>query len=199
MQTRFGSGAERYRYARPADVDAIVEMLADEEVGRWLWFVPEAPAVLREYFRPLVEAQWQTLADGRPPPVAVFIVETEDGEFLGQGAVVEVEGSTGGYEIGFQLPKSSWGRGVGTRLAEFLAAWAVHEHGAFRLQAGCLAGNAGSRKILESLGLQLEGTRPSFRLKGEHRYDECEYGALVEMLDADRLRTVAERERIGED
>lgn len=199
MQTRFGSDDERYRYARPADIDAIVEMLADEEVGQWLWFVPATPAFLRGYFQPLVDGQWQALADGRPPSVAVFIVEDPDGTFLGQGAVVEVEGSAGGYEIGFQLPKSSWGRGVGTRLAEFLVAWAVHEHEAYRLQAGCLSGNTGSRKILEKVGLKLEGTRPGYRLKADVRHDECEYGVRVEALDADHLTKLAERNRIGED
>ena len=131
--------------------------------------------------------------------MAVFIVEDGDGAFLGQGAVVEVEGSAGGYEIGFQLPKSSWGRGIGTRLAEFLVAWAVHEHGAHRLQAGCLSGNAGSRKILEKVGLTLEGTRPGYRLKGDVRHDECEYGVRVEELDAAHLQALAERNRIGED
>jgi [ribosomal protein S5]-alanine N-acetyltransferase len=193
MQTRYGDQEERYRYARPTDIEAIATMLADPEVGRWLWFVPAPEGALREFFRPLIDAQWQTLADGRVPTHAVFVVESPAGEFLGQGAAVAVEGSAGGFEIGYQLPTAAWGRQVGTRLAEFLVAWAVHEHAAFRIQAGCLDGNIGSQTILERLGLVLEGTRIDYRLKGDVRHSEREYGARVAGLDPQMLARARER------
>lgn len=193
MQTRFAAGDEHYRFARPTDLAAIFSMLADPEVGRWLWFVPAPEAALRSYFRPLIDAQWQSLADATPPSTAVFVVEDAQGAFLGQGATVAVEGSAGGFEIGYQLPREAWGRGVGLRLAEFLVAWAVRNHGAHRIQAGCLAGNAGSRRLLERLGLVLEGTRPEYRCKGDVRHDECEYGILVRDLDPALLARVEAR------
>ncbi|MEM6995089.1 MAG: GNAT family N-acetyltransferase [Myxococcota bacterium] len=193
MQTRFGKEPERYRFARPTDIDAFITMLSNEAVGRWLWFVPAPPAALRAYFLPIVERQWQALADGSPPSAAIFVVEGADGEFLGQGGVLAVEGSTAGFEIGFQLPEEAWGNGVGTRLSEFLAAWAIEVHGAYRLQAGCLDGNAGSRKLLENLGMKLEGTRPGYRLKGDVRHDELEFGMAVADLDPQMLERARER------
>lgn len=193
MQTRYGPAEERYRYARPADIATITRMLADEEVGRWLWFVPAPETSLDAFFRPFVDGQWESLADAKTPRNAVFIVEDADGAFLGQGAAVAVDGSPRGFEIGYQLPREAWGQGVGTRLAEFLIAWAVHEHDAFRIQAGCLEGNAGSRTILERLGLSLEGTRIDYRLKGEARHTELEYGARVSELGEELLERAKAR------
>lgn len=199
MQTRFGSAEERYRYARPADLDTITTTLMDPDVGTWLWFVPAPQATLSAYFSPLVEAQWQSLANGQPPEVAVFVVEDPQGAYLGHGAVVAVEGSPRGFEIGFALNKPAWGRGVGMRLGEFLVAWAVQEHKAYRIQAGCIESNAGSRRILEKLGLALEGTRPDFRTKGDVRHTELEFGARVADLDAASIRATVERDGIEPD
>ena len=51
--------------------------------------------------------------------------DARSGDFLGQGAIVAVPGSDRGFEIGFQLSKKAWGRGVGTRLSRFLCGFAV--------------------------------------------------------------------------
>ncbi|MBL4688411.1 MAG: GNAT family N-acetyltransferase [Nannocystaceae bacterium] len=193
MQTRFRSASESYRFARPTDLNAIVGMLGDDEVGAWLWFVPAPPEALRGYFLPLIEQQWQTLADAEPPTTAIFVVEDAEAQYLGQGAVMAVEGSVGGFEIGFQLPKLAWRTGVGTRLAEFLVTWATRLHAPYRLQAGCIEGNAGSRRILEKLGMRLEGTRPDFRLKGDARHTELEFGMRVANLDPLLLRRTEAR------
>ena len=198
LQTRFGSDDERYRYARPTDLPAIADMLGDPEVGRWLWFAPAPRDAYFGFFRPLLDRQWELLADGRAPTTAVFVAEHIDGTFLGQGSALAVEGSAGGFEIGYCLPRAAWRKGVGTRLAQFLVAWSIYAHDAFRIQAGCIAGNVGSRALLEKLGLKLEGVRPEYRLKEEQRHDECEYGARVDDLDDAMLRRAFERAAFDE-
>lgn len=199
MQTRFETADERYRYARPTDLEAISTMLQDAAVGEWLWFVPASDAELHAYFKPLIDAQWQSLADGQPPNAAVFVVEDQQGQYLGQGGAFSVAGSPGGFEVGFQLAKASWGRGVGRRLSQFLVAWTVHEHDAFRIQAECLEGNSASRHVLEQLGLKLEGTHPNMRKKGEVRHTELRYGELVTNLDATMIQAATRRTSFGDD
>ena len=183
MQIRFGTEHERYRYARPADIDRFVAMFEDPDVGRWLWFLPETPENLWSFFATYVNAQWEALGNQQAPASGEFVIEDADGNYLGNAAAVAVEGSSGGFEIGFQLAREAWGRGVGTRVAEFVTAWAIHCHDAYRIQGSCLEGNAASRKILESLGLQLEGTRPDFRRKADVRHTELLFGARVTDLD----------------
>ena len=183
---------ERYRYASREDIPAFSELLADPEVGRWLWFTPIPLDGVGEYFGPLLDRQAKERAAGEIPRTAVFVVEDRDGQFLGQGAVVAVEASPHGCEIGFQLRRKAWGRGVGTRLGQFLCAYAIELCDAYRIEGGCLDGNAGSVALLRKLGLQLEGTRPGYRVKGEVRHTELCFGSEVHHLDTARFRTVAE-------
>lgn len=181
------SEGERYRYAEEGDIPAIFEMLSDPEVGRWLWFMPASAEAITDFFTPLLVEQTRILESGETPQTAVFVVENAKGEFLGQGAVIAVVGSPGGFEIGYQLCRKAWGRGVGKRLAWFLTAYAVHCCKAYRVEASCMQGNEGSQRILESLGLRSEGAKPGYRLKDDKRHTELFYGAEVETLDGDAI------------
>ena len=183
---------ERYRYANREDLPAFAELLSDPEVGRWLWFTPMSLDAVREYFGPLLDRQAKERAAGETPRTAVFTVEALNGEFLGHGAVVGVEASPNGYEIGFQLMRKAWGRGVGTRLGQFLCAYAIELCDAYRIEGGCLEGNTGSATLLQKLGLQLEGTRPGYRLKAGVRHTELCFGSEVHRLDTAALRRVAD-------
>ena len=183
---------ERYRYATRDDLAAFTELLSDPEVGRWLWFTPVPAGGVEQFFGPLLDKQAAEVAAGATPLTAVFAVEDLDGEFLGQGAVVEVAMSPKGFEVGFQLMRKAWGRGVGTRLGRFLCAYAIEVGDAYRIEAGCLEGNHGSASLLRKLGLQLEGTLPGYRLKGEVRHTELHFGSEVHRLDTALFRRVAE-------
>ena len=193
MKTTWNNGSENYRYASMDDLPDFAKMLSDPEVGRWLWFTPAPPEMFKMFFTPLLEAQTQQLHVEERPHTAVFAVDDLSETFLGQGAVLAVDGSQGGFEIGFQLTQKAWGRGVGKRLAHFLCAYAIHLCDAYRIEGACLEGNAGSRKILTDLGLNLEGTRPGFRLRDGVRHTELLYGAELQELDSEIFsRTAAE-------
>ena len=184
--------SESYRFATRQDIPAIASMLADPEVGRWLWFTPLPEEAAEGYFAPLLDAQHEELRAGRVPHTAVFVVEGAEGEFLGQGAVVAIEGSPGGFEIGFQLCQSAWGRGVGTRLGWFLCAYAVERCRAYRIEGSCLEGNGASAALLQKLGLEREGRKVGFRLKEQTRHTELLFGREVSSLSRARIREVAE-------
>lgn len=184
-------GSESYRYASRSDLPAIVDLLQDAEVTRWLWFTPITQAGVEAYFGPVVDAQTSDLASNRDPVAAVMAVEDLAGEFLGHGAVVPVEGSPAGYEIGFQLVRSAWGRGVGTRLSRFLCSFAIYRFDAFRIEGRCLAGNVGSASLLTNLGLRHEGTLVDFRQREDERHSELVFGARASDLEVERFRQIA--------
>jgi RimJ/RimL family protein N-acetyltransferase len=179
----------RYRYTTRDDLPRIIEMLSDPEVGRYLWFTPATPESIETYFHPRIDAQIEALARGELPESAELVVhDRESGAFLGQGAVVTVQGSPGGFEIGYQMPRASWGKGNGRRLARFLTAYAVFRCSAHRIQAGTLAGNEASIAILEGLGLKQEARLREYRLLRGRRWDELIYGAPVAELDSEEIR-----------
>lgn len=191
VSRRWDNGTERYRFAERDDLASIVRMLADPEVGQWLWFTPAPPETFERYFAPFIDRQTAELARGEIPHRAVFVVEDTRGTFLGEGGAIAVAGSPGGFEIGYQLRRDAWGRGVGMRFARFLCAYAVHRCHAYRIEAACLEGNTGSRRILTKLGLELAGARPGYRLREGVRHTEVLYGAQVRELDQAALRQLA--------
>lgn len=193
MNRSWTHDTECYRYATREDIPAFTELLSDPEVGRWLWFAPLDPDTVQAYFGPFVDRQVGELEAGKIPQTAVFAVEDQSGEFLGQGAVVAVDASPDGFEIGFQLMRAAWGRGVGTRLGQFLCAYAIECCNAYRIEGGCLEGNAGSIALLRKLGLQLEGTRPGYRVKQSVRHTELCFGVEVHRLDTGEFAKVSKK------
>lgn len=190
-QRVFVHETERYHYATRQDLPLFSELLSDPVVGRWLWFSPLPPEAVEAYFGPFVDRQQKELDTGTRPTTAVFTVEDTKNAFLGHGAVVEVEGSPGGFEIGFQLMRDAWGRGVGSRLGRFLCAYAIECCSAYRIEGGCLEGNLASANLLRKLGLELEGTRPGYRLKQNDRHTELCFGVEVSRLDLGTYKEVA--------
>ena len=184
-------GPERYRYSTREDIPEFTALIGDPAVGEWLWFAPLPLEGVTQYFGPLLDNQAQVIASGVVPQTVVFSVEDENGKFLGQGAVVPVEMSAGGVEIGFQLHQAAWGRGVGTRLGQFLCAWAIERCDAYRIEGGCLKENIGSQTLLKKLGLTLEGSKPGYRLKGDTRHTELLFGTEVSKMDTTLFHQVA--------
>ncbi len=179
----WSSSTERYRYAAERDLASFGAMLSDAEVGRWLWFAPMSADDAIAYFRPFVEQQQEALERGEAADTLVFTVEDAGtGEFLGQGAIVAVPGSDRGFEIGFQLCEHAWGRGVGTRLSQFLRTFAIEGLDAYRIEGACLEGNEASAKLLSNLGLRQEATLVDYRLRDGVRHTELRFGARVRDL-----------------
>jgi len=172
------------RYAYQDDVPDLESLLGDPDVCEWLWFGPLSPEGVRAYFVPIMRAQAEALSHGALADVVEFVVrKSEDGSFVGHGACVAVDGSPQGIEIGFALRKKYWRQGYGTMLGRFLMAFACLRLRAARVEAGCLAGNVGSERLLLKLGLRKEGIRSGYRVMRGERRDECIFGALREDLD----------------
>ena len=60
-------------------------------------------------------------------------------------------------DIGYELNPEYWGRGYATEAARAMLAFGFEELGLHRVWAECVADNVGSRRVLEKLGMTLEG------------------------------------------
>ena len=81
-------------------------------------------------------------------------------------------------EIGYCLRPDFWGRGCAAEAAGALLALGFEQLQLHRIQASCDPENAGSRRVLEKLGLQLEGRlRQNLQLRGQWR-DSLQWSLL---------------------
>jgi RimJ/RimL family protein N-acetyltransferase len=79
--------------------------------------------------------------------------------------------SAGAHEgdIGYEVAPSQWGLGYATEAARAMMAFGFTELGLHRISARCVAENVASARVLEKLGMRLEGRqRDKAHFKGRH-------------------------------
>ena len=158
-----------------------------EEV--WPWYrLPE----VQEYTTTLSP----TLADHRTwwdGGLETRIVGLQEGRIVAAGKVArqdawsqaEMREQAAGRqaEIGWVLDPAVQGRGLGTEFAAALRDIAFDGLGVRRLEASCFAENHASRRVMEKIGLRLEGI---FREESLHRSGRWLDGASYALLASER-------------
>ncbi|MGP9539293.1 GNAT family N-acetyltransferase [Brachybacterium sp. AOP43-C2-M15] len=143
----------------------------------------DAAAVWPWYRRPEVQEWTTTLSptleehqrwwDGT---LASCIVGLRDGRIVASGKVerqdawsqADVRAQAEGQqaELGWVLDPAAHGQGLGTEFAAALLDLAIDGLGVRRIEASCFAENHASRRVMEKIGLRLEGV---FREESLHR------------------------------
>jgi RimJ/RimL family protein N-acetyltransferase len=131
------------------DLEAIVEMDADEEVCRYIGG-PRDRTVQRAKVRDDIVA-------GRPAPWLAWAIEWKERPgFLGQCTFSQayLPGTT---EIGWRLARAAWGHGIATEAAVALLDLGVDDPRIGPIVALIHPGNRASTRVAEKIGLQHVG------------------------------------------
>ncbi|WP_349408178.1 GNAT family N-acetyltransferase [Pseudalkalibacillus sp. SCS-8] len=73
-------------------------------------------------------------------------------------------------EIGYVLSPDFWGKGIMTEAAKEVIKFGFEEMGLVRIQARCFLQNQGSERVMQKIGMALEGTvRKGIFAKGKHQ------------------------------
>ena len=135
------------------DVDRLVELDSDPEVMRYITFGAPTP---REVYAEIILPRWFAIYRDAPL-LGYWAAEERDGhEFHGWFHLRPDRIDVGEQELGYRLRRASWGRGYASE-----GACALIDHGFLRVGAGkvsarALAGNQGSRRVMEKCGLEFE-------------------------------------------
>jgi [ribosomal protein S5]-alanine N-acetyltransferase len=82
-------------------------------------------------------------------------------------------------DMGYELDPAFWGRGYATEAARALLDHGFRVLGLHRIHAHCLAENAASARVLEKLGMRLEGRLIQAERVGGRWHDVLLYGTLA--------------------
>jgi len=85
------------------------------------------------------------------------------------------------WEIGWAVHPDEWGKGYATEAAWHMIDWAFREFNLHRVVAFCHACNSASIRVMEKLGMQLEGRLREVRWLNGTWWDEC----VCAILDKD--------------
>jgi [ribosomal protein S5]-alanine N-acetyltransferase len=102
---------------------------------------------------------------------AGFAIEAHDGEFLGLGLFVRIEGEARQGEIGYIVGPAARGKGVATRTLRLLTNWGFSQLGLERIELWIDTTNPGSERVAERVGYVREGVMRSYWLKEDIRRD----------------------------
>jgi ribosomal-protein-alanine N-acetyltransferase len=145
------------RGIRAEDVDVYQELFTDPEVIRYL---PLDGPIPREQLEGVVErsqTHWDRHGYG------VWIVFTRDGDFVGQCGLRYLE-DIGDSELLYTTGRDHWNRGLTTEAARASVAFGFERGGLQRIVAFAVPENRASTRVMEKIGMQLEGEQDIFGL-----------------------------------
>jgi [ribosomal protein S5]-alanine N-acetyltransferase len=163
------------------DVAAVFALVSDPEVARFVRFEAHRTPAETRAFLELVEQCYR-----RGEPFAWAIVRREDDRLIGSCGFVSQAGEKKSAEIGYWLGKRYWGEGYAAEAARALVRFGFERMNLERLEAKCFVENRAGQRVIEKLGMKLEGTDRSEMIKGE--YPEVHMYAVARQ-DWDRAET----------
>jgi RimJ/RimL family protein N-acetyltransferase len=100
------------------------------------------------------------------------------GQLIGTCGIRLAAASAHEGDIGYELDPEHWGQGYATEAARAIVRFGFVELGLHRIWSWCIADNVGSARVLEKVGMQLEGRqRHKDRFKGRW-WDRLLYAML---------------------
>jgi ribosomal-protein-alanine N-acetyltransferase len=173
------------RPLRPNDALTLNEILRDRRVTRML-----PPRVRHEGGRHFVRRLLAEQAQGKGIPFVIVPVGTD--EVVGQIRLLDVSPSARSGEVGYFLRRRAWGKGFATDALRLICRFGFRTMSLHRVEAKVVAGNLGSRRVLEKVGFRQEGhARRAARL-ADGWADVWAFGLLRGEL-RDRMRPAAKK------
>lgn len=156
------------------DFDAVHAYASDPEVVEYVPWGPNTPQDTHDFL-----ARTMTQAVAEPRLDYVFAVELRDSPgMLGSVGLYIRPGDQDQAMLGYAYAREAWGRGIATEAALAMVAMGFDVLGLRRIWAACDPENAGSRGVLEKVGMRVEGLlRDDMVIRGDVR-DNLLWGIL---------------------
>jgi len=151
------------------DAPAVFAYARDPEVARFTLWEPHAS-----------EEATRSFLTGLTGPFAMAwaIIPDESRAFAGMVFLHSLNAHHRKAELAFNLGRQSWNQGIATEAAAAVLGFAFGKLGLNRVEATCMPGNAGSRRVLEKLGMSQEGTMRSSHWRHDGFHDMVLFSVL---------------------
>jgi RimJ/RimL family protein N-acetyltransferase len=130
------------------DIESLFEITSDPNVVRYIGSGEPPSFAETQYAVNRMVEHWQRHGYGR------WVVEdNETGEMLGYGGLRNLDGVP---ELVYLLKKNAWGKGIATEIATACLEFGFSSFGFERVLGITKPENAGSRRVLEKVGMQFQ-------------------------------------------
>jgi ribosomal-protein-alanine N-acetyltransferase len=148
-----------FRKATWDDLDAIIEMRSDEDFVRYLGGKKlQTPEFIKKRLGFYIEC-YEKFGFG-----FCAMIYKPDNRFIGMSGLQPLE-DTGEIEVGYNMMKEYWGRGIGTEAARAWLEYGFNSVGLERIVAVAQPENTGSWRIMKKLGMKYEKTETHYGIE----------------------------------
>jgi ribosomal-protein-alanine N-acetyltransferase len=127
------------------------------------------------------------------------IIDRMTNRLIGRVGFIHFDVSHDKTELGFALAKSCWGKGIMTEAARQIVDYAFRELGVNRVEGRCNHDNLGSSRVMEKLGMKLEGIlRKQLKIKNQY-VDQKMYSIIKDDLLEERVPIRLRLAKVPED
>jgi len=153
------------------------DVLAYQRDPLYLRFYPwtdRTEADVRDFVREFVDQQ--TEVPRRKFQLAIALPDSE--RLIGNCGIRRKAENDWEADIGFELAPSDWGQGYATEAASSMVDFGFRQLGLHRISSWCVAENIASARVLERVGLRLEGRLQENEYLRGRWWDTLLYGLL---------------------
>jgi [ribosomal protein S5]-alanine N-acetyltransferase len=169
----------RLRQPTLSDADAYYQMSSNPEFARFGARGPAGREGMARAIERIIAMPWAQ----RPE----FAIEW-DGQVIGR-VTLDVDRPNLVATLGYGVARERWGQGIASEAAAAVTEYAFSEMGMEKVCARVDPRNVASVRVLEKLGMQLEGVLRAQVVRWGERADRALYGILREEWDRWRGRT----------
>ncbi|MBZ5567386.1 MAG: GNAT family N-acetyltransferase [Acidobacteriia bacterium] len=153
------------RRLRWEDADDIFAYASDPQVTTYVFWEPHRTL---DDTREFLQRTLKGYAEGLPP--AWGMEHLADKVVIGTCGMFEVQAQHARAEIGYAVGRKYWGQGLMTEAVGAMLAYGFNTLGLNRIEARCDVENTGSWRVMEKVGMKLEGVlRQNIFLHGRPR------------------------------
>ena len=143
----------RLRELTHADVDAVLSYQSDPRYLRYYEWTLRTRDDVVDFVQMFMD--WRDEVPRYRIQLAIEL--RSSGRLIGNCGIRRKSGASGEADIGFELDPEYWGNGYATEAGDALVRFGFHELKLHRISSWCIADNVASKRVLEKLGLRLEG------------------------------------------
>src|SRR5512139_123541 len=158
----------------PADWSVVLAYQRDPRYLKYSDWVDRTPDDAQRFVQMFLDQQ----AERPRRKFQLAIMLKASGQLIGDCGIRRVAAGAHEADIGYELAADQWGHGYATEAARAIVRFGFAELNVHRIWAWCIADNVASARVLERLGLKLEGRlRDKEFFKGRW-WDTLMYGIL---------------------
>jgi ribosomal-protein-alanine N-acetyltransferase len=159
-----------------SDWKTVLEYQNDPRYLRYYPWQRRTEAEVRAFVQIFIE--WQAYLQRYKFQLALTLKES--GQLIGNAGIRKENVNAHQAELGYEINSQFWGQGYASEAARAIRDFGFQKLGVHRIWAQCLKENGASRRVLEKIGMRLEGTLRDHEFFKERYWDTCLYAILID-------------------